>query len=113
MIPNKLPNIPKALFNTYVTVKLGNGQISEDGAEVYTVELSDKCYYSAKKYQVMNAEKQIIQLSGKMVFPYDIAPGKDITTGTAAIGGITYKVYSVQRPLNPDGTIHHTTLELM
>lgn len=114
MIPNKLPKLPKKLFNQDWTITIDQEGISEDG-EALTVEIvKAKCWYSGKAHQVMNAEKQIIRLEGTLIALGDLFPTlSTIATGTAQNGAKTHKIYKCERPLNPDGTVYATVLELM
>ena len=38
---------------------------------------------------------------------------KKITGGIVKIDESEYQIYQASKPRNPDGTVHHTTLELM
>lgn len=47
------------------------------------------------------------------VFVGDIAPEiKLLSGGEITINGIKYQIFAARRPRNPDGSVHHTTLEL-
>jgi hypothetical protein len=115
MIPNKLPQLPKKLFNQDWTISIGEGSINEDGEPAYDATVSAKCFYSGKAHQVMNAEKQIIRLEGTLIALGDLFPSVSvICTGIAQKGEQKpYKIYRCERPLNPDGSVYATVLELM
>lgn len=114
MIPKKLPPIAKAFLTTDYVATLYEKGIDEDGKKIVHSNITGKCAFSEKRKQVMNAEKQIIQLEGSAIMSGDIAPNlKEFANGTITINGCTYKIYRVMRPRNPDGTIHHTTVEVM
>lgn len=115
MIPNRLPPLPKKLFNQDWTISIGTGKVSEDGEVGYDATVSVKCFYSGKSYQVMNAEKQIIRLEGKLIALGDLFPSlPEIGTGVAQKGTQkAHKIYKCERPLNPDGSVYATVLELM
>ena len=114
MIPNKLPQLPKKLFNQDWTINIELDGLSEDGGPLIGPIVTAKCFYSGKAYQVMNAEKQIIRLEGKLIALGDLFPTLSvIATGTATKGNKTHKIYKCERPLNPDGTVYATALELM
>lgn len=114
MIPKKLPPIPKALFNTAYTATLFEKGIDEDGKKIVHSNISGKCIFSEKRKQIMNTEKQIIQLEGSVIVNGDIAPKLvEFANGTINIKNGNYKINRVMRPTNPDGTVHHTTLELI
>lgn len=96
---------PDFLLNTPVEVwatKLG-----EDGPEEEKI-FEGKCIYTDKTRTVLTAEKQLITLTGKVVIkgPLEIDEGYIIVNNKKKI------VYSVEKPLNPDGSIFSTELNL-
>jgi hypothetical protein len=115
MIPNKFPKLPKKLFNQEWTVSIDQKGISEDGEPLTAATVSDKKFwFNGKRKQVINAEKQIIRLEGTLIALGDLFPDQDaISTGIATKGEKAYKIYRCQRPLNPDGSVYATVLELM
>ena len=114
MIPNKLPDIPKAALRTPCSIVLNRAGLSEDGEQLGALVYTGKCCFSEKRKQIMNPEKQIIQLEGSAVLMGDIAPTlPSACTGTFTVGTSIYSIYSLKRPRNPDGSVHHTSLELM
>lgn len=114
MIPNKLLKLPKKLFNQDWNISIDQDGISEDGEPLTAETVDAKCWFSGKAYQVMNAEKQIIRLEGALIALGDLFPElQSITTGTAKRGEKQYKIYRCERPLNPDGSVYATVLELM
>jgi hypothetical protein len=115
MIPNKLPPLPKKLFNQDWTISIGEGKLSEDGEVIFEASINARCWYTGKAHQVMNAEKQIIRLEGTLIALGDLFPTlSEISTGIAKKGEQKpHKIYKCERPLNPDGTVYATVLELM
>lgn len=113
MISKKLPPIPKKLFNTPCKVVINNEGISEDGEPLEAVTIETKCIFVDKAKQVMDAEKHIIRLEGTLILDGDIAPGITIASGLASLNGNTWKIYRCYRPHNPDGSVHHTEIEVM
>ena len=114
MIPKKLPPIPKVLFNMPCTLVIYQEGISEDGEPLEALTLETKCIFVDKAKQVMDAEKHIIRLEGQLILDGDIAPNiSTLSSGTATVNGIEYKIYRCCRPHNPDGSIHHTEIEVM
>ena len=112
MIPKKLRPIPKKLFNTKCYISI-NETINEDGEPVYESLYEGKCIVIDKAKQVMDAEKHIIRVEGTLILDGDIAPGITIASGIASFNGMTWKIYRCYRPHNPDGTVHHTEIEVM
>jgi hypothetical protein len=112
MIPNKFPPMPKAIFNSTWTIILTSR--NDDGDLVELATKTESFNYSSKSYQVVNAEKEIIRLEGKLLAMGDIFPSvANISTGRAEKEGIKHKIYKGEKVLNPDGTVYATILELM
>ncbi len=114
MIPDKLPQLPKKLFNQDWAIAIDQ-ELNEDGYTPPAATLTAKCWFSGKAYQIMDAEKHIIRLEGVLVALGDLFPVIPvIAKGTVRKDtGRAYKIYRCQRPLNPDGSVYATVLELM
>lgn len=103
----KLP-FPKWLANTPIEVWFEGTNSDGDYEEKLIFE--GKCIYTDKSKQVLNAEKQLIQLSGMATIEGSICDG--LFEGYVKVEGIKKKIHSSERPLNPDGTIFSTELSL-
>lgn len=107
--------VPPQACCTPITVRLQTG-LNLDGSPKRETVYEGKCNYSERSRQVMNAERQLIQLNACALIPGDIAPGRDIA-GEAVVraaGAETVRViYSASRGRNPDGTVNFTQLELI
>ena len=104
----KLP-FPKWLANTPIEVWFEG--INTDGDCEENIIFNGKCIYTDKSKQVLNAERQLITLSGKVVIEGSIYDGA--FRGYVNINGLKKKIYSIDRPLNPDGSIFSTELNLI
>lgn len=104
--------VPPRVCQTSCDVVLTNG-IGEDGAPKEVANLSLKCNWQDKPKQVLNAERQLIQLGGTALFDGDIAPEVDVLTGTVNLYGKEWTIYQGSKCRNPDGTVNYTRLELM
>lgn len=100
----KLP-FPKFLANTPIIVF--KTELGEDGEEEEKV-FNGKCIYTDKQKQVMTAEKQLVTLSGKAVIEGNIP----IKEGYIKVNEDKKNIYSIERPLNPDGSVFSTELNL-
>lgn len=100
----KLP-FPKFLANTPIEVY--RTELGEDGEEEEKV-FDGECIYTDKQKQVMTTDKQLVTLSGKAVIEGNI----DISEGYINKDGIKKRIYSIERPLNPDGSVFSTELNL-
>lgn len=103
----KLP-FPKMLANTPIEVWGEDTNTDGDYEEKNIFE--GKCIYTDKSKQVLNAERQLILLSGKAVIEGSIYDGP--FEGYVKVNGMKKKIYSIERPLNPDGTVFSTELSL-
>ncbi len=106
--------VPERVCNTSVKVFQTDG-LNRDGSPKQTTVFEGKCFHDEKSSQKLNAEKQLITLSGKLYFNGDIAPDSDIISGSAEINGgtIIRKILSSYKGKNPDGTVNYTMLELI
>lgn len=105
--------VPDRICKTSVRVYRTDG-LNRDGSPKKTVIFEGKCFYSEKTKQKITAEKQLITLSGEMLFNGDIVPDTDIIEGEVeTLSGIRRKVYASEKARNPDGTVNYTRLELI
>lgn len=103
----KLP-FPRFLANT--DIKIYSTTLGEDGEEK-TLLYDGKCIYTDKSKQIMSPERQLITLSGKAVIEGDINPG-ELIRGYVEVNGTKRNIYSTEKPLNPDGSVFSTELNL-
>lgn len=103
----KLP-FPKWLAN--IPIEVYKEGTNSDGDYEEKLLYEGKCIYTDKSRQILNAERQLIQLSGKVVIEGSI--NNEHFEGYVTINGVKKKIYSIERPLNPDGTIFSTELNL-
>lgn len=104
----KLP-FPKWLANTHIEVWFE--VTNTDGDHEENIIFDGKCIYTNKSKQVLNAERQLVTLSGKVVIEGSIYDGE--LQGYVIINGAKKKIYSIEKPLNPDGSIFSTELNLI
>lgn len=105
---------PKWLANTPCVVTLDAVGLSEDGEQIPALTWEGNVIYSEKARTVMTADKTLIRLEGSVIIEGDIAPDLGvISSGSIIVRGKRFTLYRAERPRNPDGSIHHTTLELM
>ncbi|MGM1047604.1 MAG: hypothetical protein ACQEXX_15825 [Bacillota bacterium] len=102
---------PFPKWNQVTPVKVYQTEISEDGEPVKDLIYDKKCFYDERSRQVLNAERQLVLLSGLVVIEGDINPGK-VIEGYVRIGDERKNIYQAKRPRNPDGSVFSTELEL-
>lgn len=107
--------VPPQACCTPITVRLQTG-LNLDGTPKQETIFEGKCNYSERSRQVMNAERQLVQLNACALIPGDIAPGRDIA-GEAVVraaGAETVRIiYNASRARNPNGIVNYTQLELI
>lgn len=105
----KLP-FPRWINNATVEVYLT--KLSENGEPEETQLYTGPCNYDEKSKQVLDKERRLVRLAGKVIIEGDIAPGQQIE-GLVRVSGIERDVFRTERPRNPDGSVFSTELELM
>ena len=103
----KLP-FPYFLANTFVEVWACS--VDSDGESTEKMIYSGKCIYTDKAKQILDAERRLVTLSGVVTIPGQIS--QNIIEGYVRVNGIRKTIYNSQRPLNPDGTVFSTELNL-
>lgn len=104
--------VPDRVCNTPCTVFRTDG-LNRDGSKKRVAIFQGKCFHNEKATQKLNAEKQLITLSGAALFNGDIAPDTPVIDGFVEIGSVEYKIYSSEKAKNLDGTVNFTRLELI
>ena len=115
MIKRLNPKHLERLLNNKCDVKLYQEGLSEEGEPLTSLELKNqKCRFVEKTKIIISSDGKKVELIGKVILLGDIAPKiKKISGGQVRINDLEYEIYQGSRPRNPDGTVHHTTLELM
>lgn len=109
------PKHLERLLNNKCDVKLYQEGLSEEGEPLTCLKLiSQKCRFVEKTKVIINHDGKKVELVGKVILQGDIAPEiKKISGGEVIINKSKYEIYQASKPRNPDGSVHHTTLELM
>lgn len=115
MIKKLNPKHLERLLNNLCNVKLYQEGLSEEGEPLTSLNLENqKCRFVEKTKIIINADGKKVELVGKVILLGDIAPNiKKISGGEVIVNDSRYEIYQASRPRNPDGSIHHTTLELV
>lgn len=71
------------------------------------------CNLSEKSRTVRNANGEYVRVNCVLHIEGDIAPELPTFSGKATVNGRNMRIETVDRPRNPDGTIHHTRLGLI
>lgn len=109
----KLP-FPNHLLNTRCVIKLNTEGLNEQGEPETAFEWQGKVIFSEKAHTVTSSDNRLVRLEGRVIVKGDLSPGiKLISDGEVSVNEKTYKIYRSERAQNPDGSVHHTVLELM
>lgn len=105
----------KKLLNNECDVTIYQEGLSEEGEPLTSLKLKkQKCRFVEKTKIIISPNGKKVELIGKVILLGDIAPKiKKISGGQVRINEVGYEIYQSSRPRNPDGTVHHTTLELI
>ena len=108
----KLP-FPAHLANVPCAITIYEDGVSEDGGPIVAAEIETKCIFSEHARRVIDADGKVITLEGKAIIKGDIAPDAvSISNGVFVVFGRTYEIHAGHRPRNPDGSVHHSELEI-
>lgn len=115
MIKKLNPNHLKRLLNNECDVTIYQEGLSEEGEPLTSLNLKkQKCRFVEKTKIIISPDGKKVELIGKAILLGDIAPSiKKISGGEVIINDSKYEIYQASRPRNPDGSVHHTSLELM
>ena len=129
--------VPPRLCHTEVKVTF-LGDLDVEGDEEILGEFSGKCNIQIKTKQRLTADKRLVTINAVALFDGDIAPGIPQPKGVIRIKesialkdengefletedgnpleyceyGKEYKIFSIAKERNPDGTVNYTRLEL-
>ena len=115
MIKKFNPKHLERLLNNFCDINLYQEGLSEEGEPLTSLNLENqKCRFVEKTKVVINSDGKKVELVGKVILLGDIAPNiKKISGGEVIVNDSKYEIYQASRPRNPDGSVHHTTLELI
>ena len=92
-------------------IKVYAEEETEDGVEEKLI-FDGKCNYSEKTKTTLNEQRQVVELTGKVLLKGDIYPGK-LIKGYVVIDGIKRTIFRSRKLRNPDGSIYSTELDLI
>lgn len=92
-------------------IKVYAEEETEDGVDEKLI-FDGKCNYSEKTKTTLNEQRQVVELTGKVLLKGDIYPGK-LIKGYVVIDGVKRTIFRSRKLRNPDGSIYSTELDLM
>ena len=99
--------------NAECVVSITDTKPSENGDFPVLGTYRGKCNLSEKSRTVRSTNGQYVRLACVLHIKGDIAPNLPTFSGKATVNGKEMLIESVDRPRNPDGTVHHTRLGLI
>lgn len=104
---------PNWLETTMCTLMIESEGVTEDGEPKPVKTVTTKCIYNEHSKRVIDKDGKTVMLTGKVYKNGDIAPELAlIGGGKVRINGAEFEIHAVSRPRNPDGTVHHTEIDL-
>lgn len=105
--------------NAKCIISISSEKPSENGDFPMVTAYTGRCNFSEKSRVVRTPDGEHVKMSCVLHIKGDIAPGVATFTGKATIqcdnllGVREMLIESVDRPRNPDGSVHHTRLGLI
>lgn len=103
--------VPPRLCHTEVKVKF-LGDLDVEGDEEILCEFSGKCNIQFKTKQRLTADKRLVTINAVALFDGDIAPEISSPKGMLKLNDKEYRIHSITKECNPDGSVNYTRLEL-
>lgn len=105
--------VPKNLCKTEIKLELEKEGRNNYGEPFAPVQYEGKCNYQDSGTRVLTDQKDMVQITGKALFPRDICPDLPvISSGNAEIFGEKRRVVKGTKARNPDGTVNFTEVML-
>lgn len=107
----KLAPIPDSILKTDATIAISSAP-SVYGVETPTTT-TVKCRLVERSTRRVDGEGKLVYLKGWIYVSGDVAAGLAVVEGgSVTISGRSWTIDSVERPRNPDGTVHHSKIYL-
>lgn len=103
--------LPYPDFLDTTPIKITLTSLGENGYSNVVAVFDGNCCFVEGGKTTQTSEGQTVNIS-LVTIKGDIAPDANLE-GTAEIGGKVWVIQNGTRPRNPDGTVHHTELELV
>jgi hypothetical protein len=99
--------------NADCIVTITDTKPSENGDFPTKSTYEGRCNLSEKSHTVRTINGEYVKLACVLHIKGDIAPDLATFSGKATVNGKEMLIETVDRPRNPDGTVHHTRLGLV
>ncbi len=106
--------VNEKLCKTDIHLEIRPEGVDRRGEPSPPVIVDTKCNYQDSAKTVFTAEKKLIEITGTVLFPGDIAPELSVISGgTARICSVERRILRGTKARNPDGTVNYTKLEVI
>lgn len=106
--------VPPSVCKTKIMVTINRDEIGEYGESEVQQVGSFYCNYQATSKRIYTSDTSYIQLSGIALLDGDAFDmGSNPSDGEAVITGRTFRIHSVSKMRNPDGSVNYTKVELI
>ena len=103
---------PTFLDRVPATITITSG-LDANGVPAVVKTVTKKVTFNEQPKTRYDKDGKMTSLQGKILMSGDIASEVGTVEGYVDIKGVLYQIHRGIRCRNPDGTIHHTELELM
>lgn len=106
--------VPKQLCKTDIKLEIELEGRNEYGEPFAPVQYEGKCNYQDCAKRILTDKKDLVEITGKALFPGDICPDLSvISSGTAVVYGVKRRIQQGRKARNPDGTVNYTEVLLV
>lgn len=105
--------VPKQLCKTDIKLELEQEGRNQYGEPFAPVQYEGKCNYQDSAKRILTDKKDLVEITGKALFPGDICPELPvISSGTATVFGVERRIIRGTKARNPDQTVNYTEVLL-
>lgn len=106
--------VPKRLCKVPVHIHLESEELTNMGEPERILDLDLMCNYQDRAKTILTTEKKLIQITGTVMLPGDIAPDFPLLSGgTVTVFGQERRIEQGMKARNPDGTVNYSQLEVV
>ena len=106
--------VPPSVCKTKIMMKINRDEIGEYGESDVSQVGSFYCNYQATSKRIYTSDTSYIQLSGVALLDGDaLDMNSNPSDGEVVILGRTFRIHSISKMRNPDGSVNYTKIELI
>lgn len=106
--------VPKQFCKTDIKLEIKLEGVNEYGETFAPVQYEGKCNYQDCAKRILTDKKDLVEITGKALFPGDICPDVAVISGgTAEVYGVKRRIQQGRKARNPDSTVNFTEVLLV